>query len=212
MMRTHTNLELPVLRGALPVLLAVLAAALVPLCLRAEVVDRILAVVDGHVITLSDVRQERQVRAVLGEKPVSDDLAVAQELADEYLIEQQIKDYPNLNVDDAEVDEEVVKFLDKEREASPALRQAVRRRIRAQKFFDLKFGEIIRPTDEQIRHYYSEVFVPEARNRGLDPVPPLNDSEMTKAIRENVIRENLDHEVDVWLQAIRRRSTIELFK
>ena len=71
---------------------------------------------------------------------------------------------------------------------------------------------MIRTTPEDIRKYYDEVFVPEARARGLQPIPSLNDPDMARAIQENVIEESLNHEVDVWLQAIRRRSNIEIFE
>ena len=44
-----------------------------PRLLRAEVIDRIVAVVEKHIITLSDIRAERTMREVLGEPiPKSD--------------------------------------------------------------------------------------------------------------------------------------------
>jgi len=142
--------------------------------LAAEVVDRIVAVVEGHIITLSDIRQEREIRTRLGEKPSDDDKVIAKELADKHLIERQIADYPNVDVSDAEVDAELRRFTTGQQSPSTAVRNAVRLRIRIQKFFDLKFGASIRPTDEQIRQYYADVFVPAAKARGLDPVPPID--------------------------------------
>ena len=179
---------------------------------RAEVIDRVVAVVEGHVITLSDLRQERQVRAQLGEEAIDDDAALAKLLVDNFLIERQIADYPNLDVTDAEVDSDVEKFNLSASRASDALRNAVRQRIRMQKFFDVRFRQFIRPTDDEIRKYYDEVFLPEARARGMQSIPPLTDPEMAKGIRENVIQESVDHEVDGWLKAIRRRSNVEVFQ
>ena len=179
---------------------------------RAEVIDRVVAVVEGHVITLSDLRQERQIRAQLGEEASDDDAALAKLLVDNFLIERQIADYPNLDVTDAEVDSAVEKFNLSASRASDALRNAVHQRIRMQKFFDVRFRQFIRPTDDEIRKYYDEVFLPEARARGMQSIPPLTDPEMAKGIRENVIQESLDHEVDGWLKAIRRRSNVEVFQ
>ena len=179
---------------------------------NAEVIDRVVAVVEGHVITLSDLRQERQIRAQLGEKLIDDDAALTKQLVDNFLIERQIADYPNLDVTDAEVDSDLEKFNLSASGASDALRNAVRQRIRMQKFFDLRFRQFIRPTDDEIRKYYDEVFLPEARARGMQSIPPLTDPEMEKGIRENVTQENLDHEVDEWLKAIRRRSNVEVFQ
>jgi len=64
----------------------------------AEVIDRIVAVVDGQIITLSDLRQERAIRALLQEKPIDDDRTLARQLVDAQLIERQIADYPNIDV------------------------------------------------------------------------------------------------------------------
>jgi len=180
--------------------------------LHGEVIDRIVAVVEGRIITLSDLRRERETRALLGEKPVADDVTLAKQLADDYLVEQQISGYPNIDVTDSEIDEELLKIKDGKPPNLASLRDAIRRRIRVQKFFDVKFRQLIRPTDEAIRKYYEEVFVPEAKKRGLQSIPPLTDSEMASAVRQNVIQETLDHEVDVWLEAIRRKSNVEVFQ
>src|SRR5262249_38157821 len=134
---------------------------------------------------------------------------LAKELVDQYIIERQIADYPNIDVTDAEVNAELANLKGT---PSDALRDAVRRRIRMQKFFDVRFRQLIRPGDDEIQKYYDEIFVPEARSRGLQSIPPLSDPEMAAAIRENVIQESVNHELDVWLEAMRRRSNIEVFE
>jgi hypothetical protein len=179
---------------------------------HAEVIDRIVAVVDAHIITLSDLRQEREVRTQLGEKSVEDDLTLTNQLTDAYLIDQQIADYPNIEVTNTEVQAALDKLNPRLSKVSEAIRDAVRQRIRIQKFFDVKFRELIRPTDAEIQKYYDEKFVPEARARGLEKIPALTDAQIADGIRENVIQEKLDHEVDVWLEAIRKRSKVEVLK
>jgi hypothetical protein len=178
---------------------------------RAEVVDRMMAVVEGHIITLSDLRQERQIRSQLGEKPVADDAALTKQLVDSYLVERQIGDYPNIDVTEAEVDAVLRDSTAPKTLASEMLREAVRRRIRVQKFFDMKFRQLIRPTDDEIRKYYDDVFVPRAKEQKLQSIPPITDPQMVTAVRENVVQEKMDHELDVWLEAIRRRSSVEVF-
>jgi hypothetical protein len=211
--------------------LCILVSWCLVLTVRAEVIDRIVAVVDGQIITLSDLRQERVIRVQLGEKPIDDDRMLAKELIDRRLIEKQIADYPNIEVTSDEVSDDLRKlnlFLVTDPrnrnavvvadaqgrilDATLDIRDSVSRRIRIQKFFDMKFRAMIRPAEDAIRKYYDEVFVPAARSRGLDQIPPLTDTEMAAAIRDNVIQESLDHEVDVWLEAIRRRSKIEVFE
>jgi len=180
--------------------------------LHSEVIDRIVALVDGHIITLSDLRKEREIRAKLNETAIDDDKALMNELIDEYLIEQQISEYPNIDVSEEEIDQALRTLSTKDNSAPEEIRPAMRRRIQAQKFFALKFGASIQPTEEQIQKYYSEVFLPAAQAKGLNPIPALTDSAMASAIRDNVIQETLDGEVKTWLEAIRKRSIIEVFE
>lgn len=193
------------------IFVAVLGAlCLAPAAIRAEVIDRMVAVVEGHVITLSDLKQEREIRSRLGEKPENDDKALIGEMIDNYLIEKQSSDFPGVDVTPKEIDAELQKSPPQEGPASPAIRAAVGGRIRMQKYFDLRFRQFIRPTDQDLQKYYDEVFVPEAKKRGLDPIPPL--AQITDAIRNNVVQEQINHEIDVWIEAIRARSNIEIFQ
>jgi hypothetical protein len=180
--------------------------------LHSEVIDRIVALVDGHIITLSDLRKEREIRAKLNETAIDDDKALINELIDEYVIEQQIAEYPNVNVSEEQIDQALRTLSTKDNSAPAEIRAAMRRRIRAQEFFALKFGASIRPTEEQIQKYYSEIFLPAAQAKGLNPIPALTDSAMASAIRDNVIQETLDGEVKTWLDAIRKRSIVEVFE
>ncbi len=133
-----------------------------PLAIRAEVIDRIVAVVDGHIITASDMRQQREIRGTLGDKPIEDEAALLQHVIDDYLIETNMTDVT------ADV------------------------------------------TDEDIRRYYENVFVPAAKERGVAAIPTLES--VADSVRNNVFQEALNHEINIWLEAIRRKSKIEIFK
>ena len=176
---------------------------------RAEVIDKVVAVVDGHIVTASDMRQERDILMRLNEKPIDDDKALIQQLIDNYLIEAQIADFPGIEITDADVDEVLQKSAGGTA-VSPALRQAVHLRLRTQKYFEMRFGQFIQASDADVNKYYDEVFVPEAKKRELNPIPPL--TEVADLIRNNVVREAMNHEINIWLEAIRRRSNIEVFE
>jgi len=181
-----------------------------PAAIRAEVIDRTVAAVDGHVITASDVRQEREIVMRLGEKPIDDDKALVRQMIDNYLIESAITDYPGVEVADADVDNDLKNSVVQEGTPSQKIREAVRLRLRMRKYYDLRFGQYIRVTDEDIRKYYNDVFLPAAEERHLNPTPTLE--QVSDQIRNNVFQEHLNHEIDIWLEAIRRRSTIEVFE
>jgi hypothetical protein len=177
---------------------------------QAEVIDKVVAVVDGHIVTSSDMRQERDILTRLNEKPVDDDKALIQQLIDNYLIETQIADFPGIDITDAEIDQDLEKSVAHEGAPSQPLREAVRRRIRMRKYFEMRFGQFIQASDEDVSKYYNDIFVPEAKKRELNPVPPLG--QVSDLIRNNVVQEGLNHEINIWLEAIRRRSNIEVFE
>src|SRR5215470_13948326 len=122
-------------RGLLLIAFCLLASGL-----PAEVLDRMVAVVDGHIITASDMRQEREILMRLGDKPIEDDKALIKHMVDNYLIETQIADFPGVDVSDADVDAELKNSVPSEGAPSATVREAVRLRLRMRKYFDLRFG------------------------------------------------------------------------
>ena len=180
-----------------------------PFAIRAEVIDRIVAVVDGHIITASDMRQQREIRGTLGDKPIEDEAALLQHVIDDYLIETNMTDV-TADVTDGEIDAEMRKFGPGSDLPPAKVREAIRLRIRMRKYFDKRWGESIHPTDEDIRRYYENVFDPAAKERGVAAIPTLES--VADSVRNNVFQEALNHEINIWLEAIRRKSKIEIFK
>jgi parvulin-like peptidyl-prolyl isomerase len=176
--------------------------------LEAEIIDKILAVVDNRIITLSDIREERLIRAALGEQAPQDNSALLEELIERSLIVSQMAEFPGVEVTDEEVQEKMRNITVPDSVSDKAMKQAVRVRLMIARFMDARFRQFIRVTEDDVRKYYDEVFVPAARARGAS-VPPLE--EVAEGIRANVAEEKLDDDVDVWLQALRRRSNIEIF-
>jgi len=176
---------------------------------NSEILDRMIAVVEGHVITLSDIRQEREIRGQLGETFKGDDNALAREMIDNYLIDRQSTDFAGLDIPQQEIDAELKRVVP-QGVPSQAMRDAVMLRLRISKFFELRFQQFIRPTDQEVQKYYEETFLPEARNRGVNPIPAL--SQVADGIRNNLIQEQRNREIDMWLAGIRKRSNIEVFE
>jgi hypothetical protein len=157
-----------------------------------------------YVVSLC-LRQEREIRARLGEKPIEDDKILLNEMIENELIQVQIADFPGVEATDAEIDADLTRSSD----SSPVMREAVRRRIRMSRYFDVRFRQLIHPSEDEIRKYYGDVFVPAAKVRGLNPIPPLQ--QVSDAVRRNIIEETLARQVDAWLETMRRRSDIEVF-
>src|SRR5438552_11115185 len=77
----------------------------VPFAIRAEVIDRVVAVVDGHIITASDMRQQREIRGTLGDKPIEVEGALLLHVIDDFLYETNMTDV-TADVTDGELDAE----------------------------------------------------------------------------------------------------------
>ncbi len=177
--------------------------------LKAEIIDRMVAVVNNHIITLSDLRREREIRTVLGIAEPKDDKTILRELIDAQIIEDQIAQFPGIDVTETQLDSELKKHADLRGVSPEVLREAILRRLRASEFVQVRFRQFIRPTDEEVRNYYRTVFVPRAERQGMTPIPSFEQIE--EAVRMNVTEEKVAHEIENWLDAIRRRSDIEVF-
>jgi hypothetical protein len=176
---------------------------------RGEIIDRVMAVVDNRIITLSDVRLEREMQSVLSVNPASEDV-VLQNLIEQYLIESQIAQFPGIDVSEGEIDPEFSAIKDSKGIPEKAIRAALRKRLERSKYFELRFRQFISATDEEIQRYYDTVFIPAARDRGITDIPALSD--ISASIRENVVDEKMSQEIANWLEVIRERSEIETFQ
>jgi hypothetical protein len=176
---------------------------------RAEILDRILAIVNSKIITLSDVRRARQVRLIIGEKDTGDN-ELLKELVDAQIIDEQAIQFLGTEVNETVVDEEMKKINDLRGLPLDFVHEAIRRRVRIQEFLDLRFRQFLRTTDDEVRKYYDSVFVPRAQQQGVNPIPPFE--QISEMIRDTVTNEKLADDIDNWLEAIRRRSDIEIFE
>jgi len=196
-------------RIAVP-LLIILGFFLVESPVRAEVIDRIAAVVNGRIITLSDIRKENEVRAVVerGYKPQTE-AVLLQSMIDNDLLDEEMAQYPGLDVNDDEIDEQM-KSISNFRGVAPAeIRDALSREIQRYKYISLRYRQFIVISNEEIKNFYDSTFVPEVRKTG-DTVPDLQD--VTDKIRTILFEEKVIDELEASLKAIRARSnTIEVF-
>ena len=186
------------------VLLALVS--LTPVMAQAEVLDRIVAVIDTtSIITLSDIRRERAIQTALGSMPGSDD-EVLNSLIERHLINEQLAQFREIEVTEAEVNERLRAVTPPQGVSSAELRQAVIGELQRFEFLVQRFRQFIRVSDDEARQYYEKVLVPELRRMGR-PVPPVEEG--IELVRPNVIAEKMNQEVNTWLAELRRRSNVE---
>jgi hypothetical protein len=186
--------------------IAVIALLLPVLIVRSEVIDRIVVVVDERfIITLSDIRKARAIESALGSDLGNDD-AVADLLVEKRLVEEQISQFRTIEIPESEVAERLSTIKKPEGVTSGELREAVESKLRRSAFIGRRFGQFIRPSDQEVADYYQKTLIPELQRRG-EPIPALET--VSERIREEVIRERMFDEFNDWLAELRKGTTIE---
>lgn len=194
---------------------------------RAEVVDRMVAVVNKQIILESELDQVAHVEFLLQGRPL-DQLTgpemgkVLERLIDQDLLQQQIAQAAmpdprpeemaahlrevRSQIPGAEADEKWRAML----VAYGVTEHDVERQLLAQvkilQFIDLRFRGLVSVDKTAIAAYYQENLVPEMRKKGV-PDPPL--SEVSERIEKIVIEQRVNELLNDWLQTLRAQAHIE---
>ena len=205
-------------------MLSLLLASLAGQPLHAEIIDRIAAIVDTQVVTLSQVNQVVEIRLIARRGDETDeayrrrvlDLIIAHILryrdverfgaqdvsrdAIESLYRQIIERFPS--------QEEFERTLARVEMTPEDLQALIRRQLQVQAYIEERFAPLIFVPIEEIEAYYREVFAPQRRERGLT-VPSL--AEATEEIRSLVRAGRLETEIQRWTEQLRARANVDVF-
>jgi len=197
-------------RRALLALILMAAAAA-----SAEVIDRVMAIVDGHLITLSDVRRAMTLHLVDRDGAPAGEAVALERLIDRMLILQEVERYAPPEPERAALDKQV---SDVERrlgngnlvsalsdvDASEAwLRQWVRDDLRMRAYIDQRFAGAAEPTDDELENYFRQ-HPDEFTRNGQE----MNEASARQIARTRVMATRRQVLVDDWLTGLRRRATI----
>jgi peptidyl-prolyl cis-trans isomerase SurA len=204
-----------------------IAAATAGLVIAASVaaqqpIDRIAAVVDQQVITLSEIDQMEQIRFFPRTAVSQDDYRrrildelVAQALRFRYMERFGAQDVPKDSIE-ARVQEIQKRF------ASPAefatalqhagltpdeLRALVKRELQVESYIQERFAPLIFVPNEDIQNYYNTTWSQQRRERGL-PIPPLSD--VREEVRTLLKSSSLQKEIDDWTAQLRARANVDI--
>jgi peptidyl-prolyl cis-trans isomerase SurA len=209
-------------------LMLLLVTFLVGLPARAEVVDRIVATVNGHIILQSDWDEALCYEALLNGRTISqfsDDerRAVLDRLIDQELLGEQMKSALFQHASEAEAAARVADARKHYQEAATAEGwQAVVNRFRltekdvlahVQQQIDLMrlVDAHLRPTvqidNKTIEAYYREKFVPQLKQNGAGEVAL---ADVSGKIRELLTQEKVSELLVSWLQSLRSESKVSI--
>jgi hypothetical protein len=201
--------------AALALVLALPAAAVT--------VDRIAAVVDGQVLTVSEITQMVELRffARLGNteeeyrREVLDAL-IAQALRYRDVERFGAQDIPADTIDARLL--EIQRRFPSEAEFTAALtrseltldelRALIKRQLQVEAYIQERFAPLVFVTNEEIEDYYRDTWRQQRRDRGL-AVPPLND--VREEVRAALRLSRLQVEIDRWTSQLRARANVDVY-
>jgi len=193
----------------------------------AEVIDRIVAVVNGEPILQSDWDIALRSEAFLAQRPL--DLrpqaarAVLDRLIDQELLRQQIRSFhvQPVSPDDlrsrlqqiraqipgAATDAGWQAALQGYGINQAELSQRVAEQLAINRFVDLRLRPTVRLDRASIEAYYRDKLLPELKKKGAGEVPL---AQVTRQIEEILSQERMDTMLNEWLRELRQQSEIKL--
>jgi hypothetical protein len=194
----------------------------------AEVVDRMVAVVNKQVILQSELEEATRVEFLLQGKPLdkltgADTHSVLQRLIDQALLQQQIVQTamwdPSLEapaarlqevrsqIPGAETDEKWKAMLANYGVTEQDLEREVNSQTRVLRFVDLRFRALVNVDQTEIAAYYQEKLLPELRGQAV-PEPPLSD--VSEKIQRILVEQGMNKLLVDWLQTLRAQAHIQI--
>ena len=193
----------------------------------AQVVDRMVAVVNKHVILESELDQATRVEYLLQAKPIdqlapADRITTLERLIDRSLLEQQMVDPAILDPSP----EDLAAKIKEIREGLPGagsderwkavlggygltqqdVEDQLTSEFRILRFIDLRFRGLVQVDKDAINAYYQDRFLPEVRKRNVAE-PKL--SEVSDKIEQILAEQRIDGLLNNWLKTLRAQAHIE---
>ncbi|SEC39452.1 peptidylprolyl isomerase [Terriglobus roseus] len=200
---------------------------------RGDVVDRIVAIVNGDLVLESDVEEEERFTKLYpyasdSTKPLREQAITR--LIDRTLIEQQQAGYPATPVTDEQIskDESDLRkdlpacshadcasdagwkdFLTKAGFTEEELRDRLRQRESVLHFIEQRFRNGVRINDKQIEDFYNTTMLPEYAKQKAT-APPLDS--VRDRIEEVLLQQEVSALLDQWLKTLRDSGHVRMMQ
>jgi hypothetical protein len=180
-----------------------------------EIIDRILAVVDGAIIMQSDVRAAVQLSLVPGAAAADPVAGALDSLIERRLILEEVDRYAPPDPADADIDRRLSEIrtragarfdtvLLESGLSVEQLRRQVRDDLRIESYLQQRFGAM-QPSDDEIAQYYREHQTAFTRGGTVAPLDGVRE-----AVRNAVIAERRGATIREWITGLRRRANVNV--
>ena len=185
-----------------------------------ETVDRIVAVVNEQVITLTDVRiaeafglydeefkeESGDFRSLILERLIDQKLVIALE-GEETFVENEELDSLQGRIIEKLGNDQARRTLEEYGLDWQDLRAYILEKIIYQRIISRKFGQRNIVSLKEIEDYYQKSYVPSQKEKGLEPQPMM---ELLDEIESRIIQEKIKTQINDWLKNLRKKADIRL--
>jgi parvulin-like peptidyl-prolyl isomerase len=204
------------------------AMFLLPAAVAGQVIDRIVARVNGRIILQSELEESLSYEAllngrVLAQFTADDRRAVLDRLIDQELLHEQLRSSEFQHASEAEAASQVTGARKLYPEAATdegwqallakyGLREKdlvshVRQQIDLMRLVDTRLRPAVQIDSKTIEAYYREKFVPQLKQSGASEVPL---ADVSAKIRELLTQEKVSELLVSWLQTLRSESDVQI--
>jgi len=184
-----------------------------------QTVDRIVAVVNEQVITLTDLRiaeafglydeefkeKSEDLPLLILERLIDQKLVI--DLAgEEVLVEKEELDSFQAGIIEKLGNDQVRRRLEEFGLDWEDLRGYILEKINYQKIISRKFGQRNIVSLKEIEDYYQQSYVPSQREKGLEPQPMM---ELLDEIESRIIQEKIKTQINDWIKNLRKKADIQ---
>jgi len=212
--------------------LRILGAALVLSALASaplhagEVVDRIVATVNRHIILQSDWDDALGFEALVAGRPVGrlnieDRRAALDRLIDQELLREQIRSADFQHATDEEVNQRIAEIRKQHAGAETPqgwkavlmeygvtegdLQERIRQQLDLMRLIDARLRPTVEIDAQSIATYYNQELLPQLHQSGGKEIPL---AEVTPRIRELLIQEKMNQLLTAWMESLRKSGDI----
>lgn len=200
---------------------------------RGDIVDRIVAIVNGDLVLESDIEEEERFSKLNPYTPTQGKSMREEALTrliDRTLILQQLASIPQTPITDAQVAQEEAEmrkdlpacahadcasdagwktFLANAGFTEDELRERLRLRAQVLHFIEQRFRSAARVTDHQIEDYYNTTMLPEYAKQKAT-APPLDS--VRDRIQEVLLQQEVSAMLDDWLKTLRESGHVRILQ
>jgi hypothetical protein len=208
-------------------LIPLVLLALLVTTAQAEIVDRTIAVVNNHLVTWSDLDEQMRFEALengraLKDLGVGERRAAFEHLVQYRILRDQMQGIVPANAaevesrigdirtswqmaqDDAQWNSTLARYG----LAPEELNELVTNQIEILKFMEFRVRPLVRVSRKEVEDYYTNTLAPQVMAQGQSPEPV---EQMTPKIRELLVEQKMNREMEKWLENLRAQSQVQVF-